>query len=75
MLTLEEMASIPLCAKLFYVLIEKVSYEEDNIAERLHEIDPVLVNLWRNSSSNRNLNSEKNPDLGEFPKHPKIHRV
>lgn len=43
-----------------YALVEKISLEENNIAERLHEIDPVLVNLWRNSSSNRNIHSEKN---------------
>lgn len=43
-----------------YALIEKISTNEDNVTERLHEIDPALVNLWRNSSSNRNINPEKN---------------
>lgn len=41
-------------------LIEKISQEGSDFAEKLHEIDPALVNLWRSWSSNRDINAEKN---------------
>ncbi|MBL4941182.1 MAG: hypothetical protein JKY81_05895 [Colwellia sp.] len=34
-----------------YDLINEIKNNEEYIAERLHEIDPVLVNLWRDSNA------------------------
>ncbi|MDC8830135.1 hypothetical protein [Alteromonas gilva] len=33
-----------------YALIKRIAKEGGNTAERLHDIDPVLVNLWRKTS-------------------------
>ena len=43
-----------------YALIEKISHNEGNVTERLHDIDPALVNLWRNSPSNSSISPERN---------------
>jgi hypothetical protein len=36
--------------KLAVKIIEEIKKDEVNIPERLHDIDPFLVNLWRNSA-------------------------
>lgn len=38
-----------------YKLINTILKEEEYIAERLHEIDPVLVNLWRDSKTTSSM--------------------
>jgi len=42
-------------------VIQRIRKDNQNIPERLHEIDPVLVELWRdlNSFSHRNLSSNQ----------------
>ncbi len=46
-----------------YDLIKRITKEDGNTAERLHEIDPVLVNLWRDSQSNLSANKEEKSDF------------
>ncbi|WNO60764.1 hypothetical protein [Rheinheimera sp. MMS21-TC3] len=43
-----------------YKIINDIKNDGENIAERLHEIDPVLVNLWRraNPTNSGSLNNE-----------------
>jgi len=36
--------------KLAFKIIEEIQKDEVNIAERLHNVDPFLVHLWRNSA-------------------------
>jgi hypothetical protein len=42
-----------------YDLINDSKKSKENIAERLHEIDPVLVNLWRASNATSSASSDK----------------
>ncbi|MCP4989301.1 MAG: hypothetical protein GY928_25565 [Colwellia sp.] len=46
-----------------YDLIKRISQDDGNTAERLHDIDPVLVNLWRETESNHSVTQEKHSDF------------
>lgn len=46
-----------------YDLIKRISQDDGNTAERLHYIDPVLVNLWRETQSNHSVNREEHSDF------------
>jgi hypothetical protein len=46
-----------------YDLIKRISQDDGNTAERLHYIDPVLVNLWRKTQSNHSVNREEHSDF------------
>jgi hypothetical protein len=46
-----------------YDLIKLISQDDGNTAERLHDIDPVLVNLWRGTESNHSVSQEKHSDF------------
>ena len=46
-----------------YDLIKLISQDDGNTAERLHDIDPVLVNLWRETESNHSVSQEKHSDF------------
>jgi hypothetical protein len=46
-----------------YDLIKSITKEDGNTAERLHEIDPALVNLWRDSQSSLSSNKEEQSDF------------
>lgn len=46
-----------------YDLIKRISQDGVNTAERLHDIDPVLVNLWRETESNQSVSQENHSDF------------
>ncbi len=46
-----------------YSLINEIKKNEVYITERLHEIDPVLVNLWRNSNATSRASLERNSNF------------
>jgi hypothetical protein len=41
-----------------YDLIRNIESNKENVAERLYEIDPVLVNLWRDTQTYQNAKNE-----------------
>lgn len=46
-----------------YDLIKRISQDDGDTAERLHDIDPVLVNLWRETEPNHSVNQENHSDF------------
>jgi hypothetical protein len=46
-----------------YDLIKRISQDDGNTAESLHDIDPVLVNLWRETESNHSVSQENHSDF------------
>jgi hypothetical protein len=46
-----------------YDLIKRISQDDGNTAERLHDIDPVLVNLWRDIETNHSVNLENHSNF------------
>jgi hypothetical protein len=46
-----------------YDLIKRISQDDGNTAERLHDIDPVLVNLWRETESNHSVRQDNHSDF------------
>jgi hypothetical protein len=46
-----------------YDFIKRISQDDGNTAERLHDIDPVLVNLWRDSQSSLSAKREEASDF------------
>ena len=46
-----------------YDLIKRISQGDGNTAERLHDIDPVLVNLWRETESSHSVSKESHSDF------------
>ena len=46
-----------------YDLIKRISQDDVNTAERLHDIDPTLVNLWRETESNHSVSQENHSDF------------
>lgn len=51
-----------------YDLIYEIEQNKEYIPERLHEIDPVLVNLWRESNENRSKQSKNSSHFIAFLK-------
>jgi len=46
-----------------YDLIKHISQDNGNTVERLHDIDPVLVNLWRDMELNHSVSLENHSDF------------
>jgi hypothetical protein len=46
-----------------YGLINDIRKSEEYIAEKLHEIDPVLVNLWRDSNATSTVSLERDSNF------------
>lgn len=46
-----------------YDLIKRISQDDGNTAERLHDIDPVLVNLWRDIETNHSVSLENHSNF------------
>ncbi len=58
-----------------YDMINDIKKSEEYIAERLHEIDPVLVNLWRDSNATSSVSLERDSNFISLLKEGKYQRA